>query len=117
MKREGWYLVAYDIADNRRLQRIHRYLKKYGVAAQKSVFFVQGSEDRVNRLLDEVAEMMVLKEDDLRAYPILHPSKVWSSGTNPMAQFPVVRFDSGRKNATEKVKKAQGKWKWLNFRF
>ena len=115
MKRTGWYLVTYDIANNRRLQRIHRYLKKYGVAAQKSVFFVQGTENRVNRRLDEVAKMMALKEDDMRAYPILHPSKVWSTGTNPMAQFPVIRFEPGRKKATKRVKKAQNKW--LSFKF
>ena len=76
MERKGWYLVAYDIADPRRLAKIHRLLKKEGLAVQKSVFFAQGTESRINRLLDSIASMMTLREDDLRAYPITHPRDV-----------------------------------------
>lgn len=92
MERKGWYLVAYDIADPRRLVKIHRLLKKEGLAVQKSVFFTQGTESRLNRLLDCIADMMTLKEDDLRAYPITHPRDVWTNSSNPLADFPVMHM-------------------------
>ena len=111
MERKGWYLVAYDISDPRRLSRIHRFIKKHCIAAQKSVFFVQQSEAGMNHLLDKIAKLMSLKEDDLRAYPILHPKKVWSFGPNPMAEFPLMQFDSEGKKATPRTQKKQSRWK------
>ncbi len=93
MERKGWYLVVYDIADQRRLQRVHRHIKKHGIAAQRSVFFVRGSEKRLNRLLDELTEIIKASEDDLRAYPINDPKHVWSFGVNPLAAAPLIVMD------------------------
>ena len=36
------------------------------------------------------------KEDDVRAYPIIHPKDVWVFGPNPLADFPVVNFEKKR---------------------
>ena len=100
MKRKGWYLVAYDIANPGRLKKIHNLMKKQGLAAQKSLFFVYGAESRINRLLDRIAILMVLKEDDLRAYPIDNPKKVWTNGPNPLAMFPVMHLGSEKTKPT-----------------
>lgn len=80
MARPGWYMVCYDIADPRRLGQVHRLLKKNGISPQRSVFFIQSKEKDMDRLLDNIALKMVLKEDDLRAYPVESPKKVWTTG-------------------------------------
>jgi len=85
MLRDAWYLVTYDIANPRRLKKVHKILKNYGVAAQKSVFFVRGDEGEMENFMDYVATKMILTEDDLRAYPIEDPEFVWTNGTNPLA--------------------------------
>jgi len=118
MKRKGWYMVAYDIANPRRLAKIHNLLKKDAIAVQKSLFFLQGTETRINKLLDRIAAIMVLREDDLRAYPIINPKEVWTNGHNPLADFPVVQFRSERKKAINIGKKKRkpnrrSKWKRL----
>ena len=112
MKRKGWYLVAYDIANPRRLVRIHNLIKKEGLAVQKSLFFVQGREKRINELLDRIASIMALKEDDLRAYPITHPREVWTNGPNPLANFPVLHIGMEKKEAGNKKPNSGKTSKW-----
>jgi hypothetical protein len=44
----GW-IVCYDIRQPKRLIRVHRHLKKWGVPLQYSVFLVQASAARLHR--------------------------------------------------------------------
>jgi CRISPR-associated protein Cas2 len=63
-------LIAYDIADDRRLRRVAKVCEDFGVRVQKSLFECWLDEDRFeemwSRLLDEMNE----KEDYVVAYPI-----------------------------------------------
>jgi len=103
MNRKGWYMIAYDISDPKRLQRVHRKLKKKAIAVQKSVFFANGTEDEINCLMDTVSMCMKNSADDLRAYPIVHPKYVWTNGTNPIASGENMFFSS--KNIKKSMKK------------
>lgn len=85
MARKAWYLLAYDVSDNRRLQRLHYRLTRTGIAAQKSVFFIKRSEAGLKALLDELEEYLHAREDDLRVYPIRHPGDVWFRGKRPFS--------------------------------
>jgi len=80
MDNPGWYLVAYDIADPKRLQRMHRRLRRDGLSMQKSVFLVQRSQRGIGQLMDELEDLMHRREDDLRAYPIPDPGEIWLRG-------------------------------------
>ncbi len=112
MIRKGWYMVAYDIADQKRLAKIHYRFKKEGVHAQKSVFLVCGTEAQVERLLDRIAKFMNPKEDDLRAYPIAHPAKVWTNGPNPLTDLPAAHFEEKREPPV-RTKRKPGNQGWL----
>jgi len=90
MQRKGWYLVAYDIACPRRLVKVHRLLKREGIAAQKSLFLVNGAEYEIEALMDRIAKVMASKMDDLRAYPISNPSELWTNTENPLAGLPLL---------------------------
>lgn len=68
-QKKNW-LIAYDIADPRRLGRIHRRLLKYALPVQYSLFLYNGSTLDVDKLMDELAKLMEAREDDLRAYPL-----------------------------------------------
>ena len=80
MSQSGWYLLAYDIADPRRLQRLHRAVRREGIALQRSVFLVQGTESAIEALLDRLEVLMDVAKDDLRAYPVAAPSALWLQG-------------------------------------
>lgn len=64
------YIICYDISNPRRLGRVHRYLKKYAVALQYSVFLYTGDERKFDRCLEGAVALIDEKEDDLRAYPL-----------------------------------------------
>ena len=63
----GW-IVCYDIRDKRRLLRVHRHLKKWGVPLQYSVFMVEASASRLHRLMSELEDLIDTSVDDVRAY-------------------------------------------------
>jgi len=92
MERKGWYLVAYDIACPKRLVKVHRIMKKTGLAVQRSVFLVAGTKTDIKGLLNQLTKKIKLNEDDLRAYPIMNPENVWTNGPNPIADLPVMYF-------------------------
>jgi len=120
MNRFTWYMMAYDIADPKRLAKVHRQIKKEGIAAQKSVFFIRGTENDVEQLMDRVGKIMKLNEDDLRAYPITRPTDVWTNGPNPLEEIPTVYFGSEKRISmpTRKKPKVKGKnSRWLKKMF
>ena len=68
------HLLAYDIADPRRLVRVHRTCKQWGVPLQYSVFLVPLTPADVPGLLAELGDIIDAREDDIRVYPI--PARV-----------------------------------------
>lgn len=62
------WLVAYDIANPRRLGRVHRFLKGRAIPVQYSVFVFQGSQLELQHVLAGIASLISPDEDDVRAY-------------------------------------------------
>lgn len=64
------WLVAYDIADPRRLQHIHNYLVRKALAVQYSVFLGVWTERELGRVLSGLSGQIRPSQDDIRAYPL-----------------------------------------------
>lgn len=64
------WLVTYDIADPRRLSRLHRFLKKRAVPVQYSVFLFEGSGAQIGRLMQQIEQLIRPDQDDVRAYQL-----------------------------------------------
>ncbi|BDI03607.1 CRISPR-associated endonuclease Cas2 [Sphaerotilus microaerophilus] len=62
------WVVCYDITDRRRGVAVHRHLKSQGVPLQYSVFVVQASAARIQKLMAELEELIAVHSDDVRAY-------------------------------------------------
>ena len=76
----GLYLIAYDIANPRRLTRVHRYLKKQGLPVQYSVFTVVMKRKALLRLLDVINALILPAEDDVRCYRLPENSDIKTLG-------------------------------------
>ena len=68
------YLVTYDIADPKRLRRLHRFLAKRATAVQYSVFTAELTEASRRQLASEIEKRIDPSCDDVRFYPL--PSSV-----------------------------------------
>lgn len=64
------YFIAYDIVDDKRRNKLHKFLKQYGLNVQKSIFQCVLSKDILNELIVKMREFMDEKEDKLYVYPV-----------------------------------------------
>ena len=64
------FVICYDIANPRRLARLHRHLVKCAVPLQYSVFLFSGDTRQLERCMQGAVELIDEKEDDLRVYPL-----------------------------------------------
>ena len=72
------HIVCYDIADSRRLQRIHRHLKDIGIPLQYSVFLLYLDRDGLTRLVERLEDLIDPRADDVRIYPLpKKPDWLW----------------------------------------
>lgn len=82
-KHEHWYLISYDIRQKNRLQRLHRFLKRFGFAVQESVFLFAGTKDQWHTLKKGVEQRIKKKEDDVRVYRLPAGSCLHFTGSLP----------------------------------
>lgn len=64
------YVIGYDIADPRRLGRVHREMIKHACPLEYSIFLLVGTERAKEACLAEMANLMDKDEDDVRCYPL-----------------------------------------------
>lgn len=74
------WLVAYDICEPRRLRRVHRLLRKKGLAAQYSAFTVEADDAQIDAVLKALEAEIDVRVDDLRAYHLPASCPVWRLG-------------------------------------
>lgn len=63
-------VVAYDIADPRRLQRIAKIMKDYGLRVQKSIFEVEVTERQFAEMRKRAENEMLQEEDGVKFFPL-----------------------------------------------
>lgn len=63
-------LVTYDITDPKRLRRIHKFLKEFGINTQKSVFECDIDEIALKRIRQYCKDNLDLTSDAVRIYKI-----------------------------------------------
>ena len=80
------YIICYDIANPRRLGRIHRALKKQALAVQYSVFLFSGTESQLQRCMDKLQALMDECYDDIRAYPLPQRGLRLVLGASPLPE-------------------------------
>lgn len=63
-------LLTYDITDQKRLKRIHKFMKEFGVNTQKSVFECDVDDIALQRIRRYCATALDIKTDSVRIYKI-----------------------------------------------
>lgn len=70
------WLVCYDVADNKRRQKLVKLLEQQGQRVQYSVFECPLEEKELRQLLEKRwLKVLNLREDNLRIYPLDETAK------------------------------------------
>jgi len=87
-------IVAYDIADERRLARVARHCRDYGVRVQYSVFECRMEADRFDLFWLELLDLIDPEEDRLIAYRICAQCarQIFCAGTQTVVEHEVVAY-------------------------
>ena len=64
------YLICYDIADPKRLGKVHRRAVKHAACVQYSVYYLNGTTGQLNDMLSDIEEVIDDSLDDVRAYTV-----------------------------------------------
>ena len=63
-------IVAYDIADSKRLTRVAKIVSDYGVRVQKSIFEVMVSDRVFEEMKTRIKKVIVPEEDGVKYFPL-----------------------------------------------
>jgi CRISPR-associated protein Cas2 len=80
------WLIAYDIAHQRRLTRVHRFLREHAVPVQYSVFSARCSPAKLGVIRSALAELIAKREDDVRFYPVPEPAQLFVYGRKALPE-------------------------------
>lgn len=76
------FLIAYDIADPKRLREVAHCLERYAERVQKSVFLFEGEPERLRGVQLELLHLIDPHEDRIQAWPIQTSQQMhrWDAG-------------------------------------
>lgn len=89
-------LALYDIAHPRRLYRVAKIMKDYGIRVQQSKFEIEVTEYQFSELQERIAEVISAKEDGVKYIPLCercrHKTEVIGQGQyiDPDYQYLVI---------------------------
>lgn len=75
------WLLAHDIADPKRLQKVWRYLRQEGVRLQHSVYLIRANRAQIEEILNRLRMLIDARADDVRVYAITENTQIWGLGT------------------------------------
>ena len=80
------WLIAYDIANPRRLRCDHRALCEHAVPVQYSVFATRCSPARIGTVRAALAALIKKREDDVRFYPLPEHANLFVYGRRALPE-------------------------------
>ena len=68
MEGRSFYLLAYDVTDDRRRAKLAKFLESLGARVQGSVFEAYLTDEELKKLKTRVQRVLEMKQDSLRIY-------------------------------------------------
>ncbi|MCX7974424.1 MAG: CRISPR-associated endonuclease Cas2 [Candidatus Aminicenantes bacterium] len=70
------YLIAYDISDEKRLNRVRHFLKGYSTGGQKSVYECFLTERELNSIVEEITYLIDERYDRVHIFKVERRGKI-----------------------------------------
>ncbi|MGB9845760.1 MAG: CRISPR-associated endonuclease Cas2 [Methanothermobacter tenebrarum] len=86
------YVIAYDISEDRRLNRVRTFLKGYSTGGQKSVYECFLTNLELNRIVEELQYMIDENQDRIHIFQLDRRAKIIPLGIALMPKDPSYFF-------------------------
>lgn len=73
----GWYVLAQDIRDDKRLRQVHKVSSKICTFLQRSLYLYHGSGQKLTQLLETLRNVVLHEIADVRLYVVQDASELW----------------------------------------
>jgi CRISPR-associated protein Cas2 len=80
------WLLAYDIANPRRLQHAYAQAKRHGTRLQYSGYVVSLNDAQLAQLIEKLRTIIDERYDDIRIYHVPPRCKVWTLGRQALPE-------------------------------
>lgn len=70
------FLIAYDVADEKRLRKVAKYFEQYAQRVQRSVFIFSGAPEQMERVMRGSLAEIDPHEDVVQSWPLAHTTSV-----------------------------------------
>lgn len=94
-RKKFWFLLIYDIGDDRRLNKLRRFIQKKAMRVQYSVYIYYGSMCDWNSFLNQLTQRIRKNEDMLFAYRLttgaelkMYGKPLFPQGMHWLSSFP-----------------------------
>ena len=64
------FLIAYDVADTKRVAKLGRFLSKIGVRIEYSIFYIKANKEEMVEIAMKINDIIEPEMDDVRIYEI-----------------------------------------------
>lgn len=83
------FLLCYDIAHPKRLQKVHRYISQHFIRVQYSVYFKQAYTAEIDKYIKYLKNIINKHDDDIRIYIVedLAKSFIWGNHQHDILMF------------------------------
>ncbi len=90
MAKRSFYILAYDMADDKRRSRISKEMEAIGARVQGSVFEAYLTDKDLETLQKRILKILEDSEDSVRVYPIcaICKEKIITMGTGKITKPP-----------------------------
>ncbi|GAB0149200.1 MULTISPECIES: CRISPR-associated endonuclease Cas2 [Marichromatium] len=103
MARKQLFLLAYDIADDGRRNRVHREATDLGIALQYSVFLIPATVAEIDRFVVLIGGIIDQRADDIRVYPLPSRLEVWRRGRQSLPAGMALEMDGPLGDAVSRL--------------
>lgn len=83
------YLIAYDITDEKRLNRVRHVLKGYSTGGQKSVYECFLTDDELASIVEELNLLIDEQSDRVHIFQVERRAKLYVLGTAILPKDPL----------------------------
>lgn len=86
------FVIAYDITEDNRLNRVRTFLKGYSTGGQKSVYECFLTESELNYIAEELRYMIDEDQDRIHIFQVDRRAKIYSLGIAVLPKDPSYFF-------------------------